>query len=227
MKRFLSATVLFCVVLLAPALVLAAVDINSANESQLESLPGIGPTKAKAIVAERQANGPFKSVDDLSRVRGIGEKTITELRAQATVGSPPPASVASGVGRDPPAPAAGKFPWGWIVVVVLAGVAVGWFFLRKRSSAVGSSEPVTPQPSGASAPVAPRPAPTSAPAPSGPLPKPAGSNPGASHAAKAATVAPPTAPAGPKPAGQPAPAPRPVGTNAPPPAPAGPKRKDA
>ncbi|KAF0101576.1 MAG: competence protein ComEA [bacterium] len=47
----------------------AAVDINSATQSELEAVKGIGPAKAKAIVEHRQKSGPFKSVDDLTAVR--------------------------------------------------------------------------------------------------------------------------------------------------------------
>lgn len=227
MKRFVLAAVISFMGLLASALALAAVDINTANESQLETLPGIGPGKAKAIIAERQANGPFKSVDDLGRVKGIGDKTLAELRSQATVGSSPPAPSTSGsapAGLESTAPGGG-FPWGWVVVVVAAAGAIGWFSLRRRASPANSAGPSVPQqPSGATAPVFPKPAPASP--PSGAVPKPAGPGsmgaPG-TKAATSATSSSPPAPAGPKPAAHPAA----VGaTTTPPPAPAGPKRKD-
>ncbi|MBD3917905.1 ComEA family DNA-binding protein [Paenibacillus sp. PR3] len=57
------------------------IDINHATAQQLDELPGIGPAKAAAIVADREANGPFRSVDDLDRVKGIGAKMIEKLRA--------------------------------------------------------------------------------------------------------------------------------------------------
>ncbi|GMK41371.1 hypothetical protein PCCS19_44270 [Paenibacillus sp. CCS19] len=57
------------------------IDINHATAQQLDELPGIGPAKAAAIVADREANGPFRSVDDLDRVKGIGLKMIEKLRA--------------------------------------------------------------------------------------------------------------------------------------------------
>lgn len=228
MKRFWSAMVLSFLVfvtLMASTPLRAAVDINTANESQLESLPGIGPGKAKAIIAERQANGPFKSIDDLDRVKGIGDKTIAELRAQATAGSSPPASGTTAVGQDSLLPG-GRFPWGWLAAVVLAAGAIGWFVLRRRSHPAGSSEPVTRQQQpGASAPVAPRPAPASVPATTGSVPRPAGPGPASAPAVKvtqAKASAPPPAPAG-----QHASAAPPGGASAPPPAPAGPKRKDA
>jgi competence protein ComEA len=60
-------------------------DLNSATETQLEALPGIGPSLAQAIVAEREREGGFKSVDDLRRVRGIGDVRFAQLRPLVTV----------------------------------------------------------------------------------------------------------------------------------------------
>ena len=57
----------------------------AATQAQLESLPGIGPTYAQAIIAERQARGGFKSVNELRNVRGIGDKRFSELAALVTV----------------------------------------------------------------------------------------------------------------------------------------------
>lgn len=65
-----------------------AVDINSASVDELETLPGIGTTKAKAIVADREANGPFKTCADLDRVDGIGMSTVTSI-GSACVAKPP------------------------------------------------------------------------------------------------------------------------------------------
>lgn len=61
------------------------VDVNRATEEELQQLPGIGPTLARRIVAARQA-APFRSVEDLRRVRGIGAKTLENLRPYITVG---------------------------------------------------------------------------------------------------------------------------------------------
>lgn len=58
----------------------AAVNINTANQTELESLPGIGPVKAKAILEYRKKNGGFKSVDELTRVDGIGPVTLKNAR---------------------------------------------------------------------------------------------------------------------------------------------------
>jgi competence protein ComEA len=62
------------------------VNINTANAHALEELPGIGEVLAARIVADRQANGPFKTVDDLARVPGIKEHVISQLRDLVTVG---------------------------------------------------------------------------------------------------------------------------------------------
>lgn len=62
-----------------------AIDINTATAEELEALPGVGPVTAAKIVAEREENGPFASVDDLERVPGIGPKRIEQLRDAACV----------------------------------------------------------------------------------------------------------------------------------------------
>jgi competence protein ComEA len=62
----------------------ALVNINSATEQQLETLSGVGPVLAAAIVAYRSQHGPFRSVDDLLDVSGIGPATLAELRPQVT-----------------------------------------------------------------------------------------------------------------------------------------------
>lgn len=66
-------------------LLLAAVNINTATAEELKALPGIGPSKAEAIVAYRSQNGAFKSVDDLKNVKGIGDGILAKLRGEATV----------------------------------------------------------------------------------------------------------------------------------------------
>ncbi len=63
-----------------------AIDINTATVGQLEGLKGIGPKKAAEIVKYREANGPFKSVEDLGKVSGIGEKTLTTNKDMLMVG---------------------------------------------------------------------------------------------------------------------------------------------
>lgn len=100
--------ILLGLTLLFSTLAWAGVDINSADASALESLPGIGPSKAAAIVQYRTDHGPFKSVDELDNVPGIGSATLAALRDQVTVGkgggtATPPAA---GGSTSAPAPAA-------------------------------------------------------------------------------------------------------------------------
>lgn len=71
----------FLLALALPASAFAQVDINHADAKALaESLAGVGLVRAEAIVAYRDANGPFRSVDDLAKVKGIGAKTIAANR---------------------------------------------------------------------------------------------------------------------------------------------------
>ncbi|WP_421379986.1 helix-hairpin-helix domain-containing protein [Bacillus salacetis] len=60
-------------------------NINQAVEEDLDGLPGIGPAKAKAIIDYRTENGPFKSVEELKEVSGIGEATFERLKENITV----------------------------------------------------------------------------------------------------------------------------------------------
>ena len=61
------------------------VDLNAAGEAELQSVPGIGKSLATRIVQFREKNGAFKSVDDLLKVQGIGEKSLEKLRPFLTV----------------------------------------------------------------------------------------------------------------------------------------------
>lgn len=56
------------------------IDVNRADVDELSSLPGIGRTRAEAIVVDRIRNGPFRRLEDLSRVDGIGPHTVQGLR---------------------------------------------------------------------------------------------------------------------------------------------------
>lgn len=61
------------------------VNINTADLAGLDKLTGVGPVTAQAIIDYRNANGPFKSIDELDNVKGIGPATINKLRDQATI----------------------------------------------------------------------------------------------------------------------------------------------
>jgi competence protein ComEA len=64
------------------------VNINTALVPELETLPGVGTKTAERIIEYRQKNGPFKKVEELMNVRGLGEKNFLKLKAQLTVGAP-------------------------------------------------------------------------------------------------------------------------------------------
>ncbi len=55
------------------------ININTANEVELQTIPGIGPAKATAIIEYRNTNGPFKTIEDIKLISGIGEKTFEKL----------------------------------------------------------------------------------------------------------------------------------------------------
>ena len=63
----------------------AIVNLNEANETELETLPGVGPATAKAIVDYRSEHGRFRSVDDLLNVRGIGPSKLEQIKPHARV----------------------------------------------------------------------------------------------------------------------------------------------
>lgn len=61
------------------------INLNRATEEELQNLPGIGPSKAKAIIQYRQENGGFKNIDELKNVTGIGEKTFEKLKPEIII----------------------------------------------------------------------------------------------------------------------------------------------
>lgn len=61
------------------------VDLNTATAEQLDTLPGVGPATAAAILRYRDQHGPFSSVDDLLEVRGIGDAKLEQIRSLAKV----------------------------------------------------------------------------------------------------------------------------------------------
>jgi len=64
----------------------AVININTATAAELDALPGIGAKTAARILEYRQKNGPFKKVEELMNVRGVGEKNFLKLKAQISVG---------------------------------------------------------------------------------------------------------------------------------------------
>jgi len=71
-----------CMLFFFAASALAAVNINTADLKTLESLPGIGASKAQAIIDYRTEHGNFKSIDDLKNVKGIGDKVLEKIKDQ-------------------------------------------------------------------------------------------------------------------------------------------------
>ena len=61
------------------------VNINTADREELQTLPGIGPAKADAIIEYRESHGPFQTIEDILNVSGIGEKSFEKLKDQITV----------------------------------------------------------------------------------------------------------------------------------------------
>lgn len=61
------------------------INLNTASLAELDTLSGIGKVKAQAIIDYREANGPFQTVDQLVKVKGIGPKTLEKLRDKITV----------------------------------------------------------------------------------------------------------------------------------------------
>lgn len=65
----------------------AALNINTATQSELEAVKGLGPAKAKAIIVHREANGNFKSLEELDNVKGFGKASIEKLKEELSVGT--------------------------------------------------------------------------------------------------------------------------------------------
>jgi len=108
-SRELLAMVAAILVVMASGAVHAAdgapVDLNTATAEQLEALPGIGPSKAQAIVAHREL-APFKSTDELVEVKGIGEKLYAQLKDRVTVSAGAPGASRPAAGGEQAAAAA-------------------------------------------------------------------------------------------------------------------------
>ncbi len=87
--RFFKACLVFLMLGLSSPWVMAdKININEVDAETLDAaLDGIGPKKAEAIVKYREDNGPFKTIEDLTEVSGIGEKTLEKNRDKITVGA--------------------------------------------------------------------------------------------------------------------------------------------
>lgn len=81
------ALLVYLVLLFLSPAAYAVVDINTANQAELETLNGIGPSKAQAIIEYRKKNGGFKTVEELDQVPGIGQATLNNLKKDISLGS--------------------------------------------------------------------------------------------------------------------------------------------
>ena len=85
MKKLIGGILVLAGLIAFPAL--AAVNVNTATQSELEAVKGLGPAKAKAIITYREANGGFKTLDDLDNVKGFGKASVDKLKGELSVGA--------------------------------------------------------------------------------------------------------------------------------------------
>lgn len=83
MNKLFSGFLVLAGMIAFPAL--AAININTATQSELEAVKGLGPAKAQAIISYREANGAFKNLDELDNVKGFGKASIDRLRGELSV----------------------------------------------------------------------------------------------------------------------------------------------
>ena len=85
MRRLIVALCALVVLAFSPLASAEPIDLNTASAKELEKLPGLGKTKAAAVVAYREQNGPFASVEQLDKVKGIGKATVEKLRPHLSI----------------------------------------------------------------------------------------------------------------------------------------------
>lgn len=85
MKKLIGGMLVLAGLIVFP--VFAAVNINTATQSELEAVKGLGPAKAKAIIMYRESKGGFKSLDDLDNVKGFGKASVDKLKGDLSVGA--------------------------------------------------------------------------------------------------------------------------------------------
>ena len=82
-KKLISSMLVLAALIAFPAY--SAVNINTATQSELEAVKGVGPAKAKAIISYRESKGGFKSLDELVNVKGFGKASIEKLKSDLVV----------------------------------------------------------------------------------------------------------------------------------------------
>lgn len=86
MKKLIGGMLVLAGLIAFPAW--AAININTASQSELEAVKGLGPAKAKAIITYRESTkGGFKSLDELDNVKGFGKASIEKLKGDLSVGT--------------------------------------------------------------------------------------------------------------------------------------------
>ena len=85
MKKLIGNMLILAALVALPAY--SVVNINTATQSELEAVKGLGPAKAKAIISYRESKGGFKSLDELDNVKGFGKASIEKLKADLAVGT--------------------------------------------------------------------------------------------------------------------------------------------
>jgi competence protein ComEA len=83
MKKLFKGMLVIAGMMALPAF--AALNINTATQSELEAVKGLGPAKAKAIITYRETNGNFKNLDELDNVKGFGKASVEKLKEELSV----------------------------------------------------------------------------------------------------------------------------------------------